>query len=62
MPPFENLPSLNTWLEARWVGRWGELQHESLPSNVAKVHALEQTNLIPVGQAFDDVRGLQNGR
>ncbi len=53
MPSFEDLPSLNTWLEARCIERWSELQHGVLPGSVAEVHALERTSLMPVGRAFD---------
>jgi hypothetical protein len=53
MPSFEHLPSLNTWLEARCIERWSELQHGVLPGSVAGVHALEQASLMPVGRAFD---------
>jgi len=53
MPSFEDLPSLNTWLEARCIERWSELQHGVLPGSVAEVQALEQTSLMPVGRAFD---------
>jgi transposase len=53
MPSFEDLPSLNTWLEARCIERWSELQHGILPGSVAEVHALERMSLMPVGRAFD---------
>jgi hypothetical protein len=53
MPSFEDLPSLNTWLEARCIERWSELQHGVLPGSVAEVHALKRTSLMPVGRAFD---------
>jgi hypothetical protein len=61
MPPFEDLPSLNTWLEARCVGAGVNSSTGGLRSSVAEVHALERTSLMPVGLAFDDVGGLQNG-
>jgi transposase len=53
MPSFEDLPSLNMWLEARCIERWSELQHGLLPGSVAEVHALERASLMPVGRAFD---------
>ena len=53
MPSFGDLPSLNAWLEARCIERWGELSHGVLPGSVAAVHAQERASLMPVGRAFD---------
>lgn len=53
MPDFEDLPSLNAWLEARCIERWGEIRHGALPGSVAEVHARERASLMPVGRAFD---------
>ena len=53
MPPFADMPSLNTWLEAHCIERWGELPHGVLPGTVAAVHAEEQASLMPLGRAFD---------
>ena len=53
MPSFSDLPSLNAWLEARCVERWGEIAHGVLPGNVADVHAQERGSLMPLGRAFD---------
>ena len=53
MPPFADMPSLNDWLEARCIERWGELTHGILPGSVAAVHAEERASLMPVGRAFD---------
>jgi len=39
MPPFADLPTLNTWLEARCIERWGGLPHGLLSGSVADVHA-----------------------
>ena len=53
MPSFEDLPSLNAWLEARCIERWSELPHGVLPGSVAEAHARERTSLMPMGRAFD---------
>jgi len=53
MPPFDDLPSLNAWLEARCIERWSELPHGILPGSVAEVHAQERASLMPTGRAFD---------
>ena len=58
MPSFADLLSLNVWLEARCIERWGELPHGVLsspcwPGSVADVHAQERASLMPLGRAFD---------
>jgi hypothetical protein len=53
MPPFADLPSLNAWLEARCIERWGEMPHGVMPGSVADVHARERASLMPLGRAFD---------
>jgi hypothetical protein len=53
LPTFEDLPSLNAWLEARCIERWNELSHGVLPGSVAAVHAQQRTSLMPLGRAFD---------
>jgi transposase len=53
MPSFEDLPSLNAWLEARCIERWSELPQGVLPGSVAEAHARERTSLMPMGRAFD---------
>jgi hypothetical protein len=53
MPSFEDLLSLNAWLEARCIERWGEVPHGVLPGSVADVHARERASLMPLGRAFD---------
>ena len=53
MPPFADLASLNTWLEARCIERWGEIPHGDLPGSVADVHAQERDSLMPLGRPFD---------
>ncbi|GGC70352.1 IS21 family transposase [Siccirubricoccus deserti] len=57
MPSFEDLPSLNAWLEARCIERWNELPHGVLPGSVAEAHARERTGLMPIGRAFDGFVG-----
>jgi transposase len=53
MPNFEDLTSLNAWLEVRCIERWSELQHGLLPGSVAEVQAQERASLMPMGRAFD---------
>lgn len=53
IPSFSDLSSLNAWLEARCVERWGEIAHGVLPGSVADVHAQERGSLMPLGRAFD---------
>ena len=53
MPSFADLPSLNAWLEARCVERWGEIEHGVLPGSVADAHAQERASLMPLGRTFD---------
>jgi hypothetical protein len=53
MPSFEDLPSLNAWLEARCIERWIEVPHGVLPGSVADVHARERASLMPLGRTFD---------
>ena len=53
MPPFADLASLNAWLEARCIKRWGELTHSDLPGSVADAHARERDSLMPLRRPFD---------
>ena len=61
MPDFGDLPSLNAWLEARCIERWGEIRHGVLPGSVAEVHARERVSLMPVGRVRRLRRACQAG-
>ena len=53
MPPFADLASLNAWLEARCIERWGEIPYGDLPGSVADAHARERDSLMALGRPFD---------
>ena len=51
MPSFEDLPSLNTWLEARCIERWSELQHTKRVSPTCLVHFESNRYSVPASFA-----------
>ncbi len=55
MPDFPDLAAQNAWLEQRCVALWGKIPHAALSGSVADVWAAEQTALMPLPPAFDDL-------
>ena len=53
MPDFQDLVTLNLWLEQRCQNLWRETPHGTLPGTIADVWADERTALMALPAAFD---------
>ena len=53
LPSFPDIDTLNAWLEERCIEQWSQIQHGVLPGTIAKAHAVEMSNLMPLGRPFD---------
>ena len=53
LPSFPDIDALNAWLEERCIEQWSQIQHGVLPGTIAKAHAEEVSNLMPLGRPFD---------